>query len=432
MKKSLLVFMRYPRPGRVKTRLAREIGPERAAAVYEKLLGRTLGIVSDFKVRNPDADAILFHTPDDPADRMKDRFRGPWSFLPQEGSHLGERMKNAFAAAFAMGAEKAVLIGSDIADMDGCDLDDAFRIIDDGVAVLGPARDGGFYLIGLNGLPGSALDFEEWGTEEIYSRTSRELASSGFRVETVAARSDVDRPVDLTLLDDDPILASSLSVIIPTMGSPDRLKPLLDHVESQLWPGDEIILVEPCGSGEATVSRNSPGVVHARCPKGRGLQQDFGARLAGGTLLFFLHDDTVPPPGFPYLIRRACGRKDVALGCFSLAFSGNNRLVGLIADWANARSSVFKLPYGDQGLFCGRDTFERAGGFQHKYLLEDVALVRRCRSLGKLTLLPERVYTSPERYLRRGIVRNSMCNHMIMLLFLLGVDEKRLYSLYYR
>ncbi|MEN6438777.1 MAG: TIGR04282 family arsenosugar biosynthesis glycosyltransferase [Syntrophobacter sp.] len=432
MKKALLVFMRYPRPGRAKTRLAREIGPERAAATYEKLLRRTLGIVSDFHMRNPDVDAVLFHTPDDPVEQLEDRFRGPWRFSPQEGAHLGERMKNAFAAAFSLGAEKVVLIGSDTADMELRDLDDAFRTIDDGVAVLGPALDGGFYLIGLNRLCGPPFHSEAWGTADIFSRTARELASAGFRVELVAERADVDRPGDLPLLEDDSVLASSLSVIIPTMGSPERLKPLLDHLENQLWPGDEIILVQSCLSGETTVSRRSPGVVHARCPKGRGLQQDFGAKLAEGTLFFFLHDDTVPPPGFPYLIRRACGREDFALGCFSLAFSGDNRLVGLIADWANARSSVFKLPYGDQGLFCRRDTFERVGGFQHKYLLEDVALVRQCRSLGKLTMLPERVYTSPERYLNRGILRASMYNQMIMLLFLLGVDERELYSLYYR
>ncbi|MFZ2447860.1 MAG: TIGR04282 family arsenosugar biosynthesis glycosyltransferase [Syntrophobacteraceae bacterium] len=428
----LLVFMRYPEAGRVKTRLAREIGPERAAASYEKLLRRTLGVVSDFKRQNPGARILLFHTPEDPPGMLEKRFRGPWEFISQEGEHLGERMENALFAAFSLGAEKAVLIGSDIADIAAPDLEEAFRTSGGGVAALGPAADGGFYLIGLDRPCAAPFRFAEWGTEGVFSRTARALSDSGLRVETVARRSDVDRPEDLPRLDRDPVLGNSLSVIMPSLSTPERLAPLVDYLECGLWPGDEIIVVQGCASGKTGARRISDTVLHARSQVGRGIQQNAGATLARGDIFFFLHDDTIPPPDFAYHIRAACARSGMSLGCFRLAFCPDRLSMGLVAKWANLRTTLFKLPYGDQGLFCSRDTFERAGGFRLEYLLEDVDLVRRCRKLGRLLMLPIPVHSSSERYLRKGVLSASFENHLTMLLFHLGVSSRELYSIYYR
>ncbi len=424
--------MRYPEPGKVKTRLAAEIGDARAASVYERLLRRTLGVVADLKHQNSALGVLLFHTPGDPVEKIEKKFGGPWTLRPQEGEHLGERMKNAVDTAFSMGAKKVVLIGSDIADIQTRDLDEAFRKTGDGAAALGPARDGGFYLIGLDRPCGAPFDFTQWSTGEIFTRTRQELARSGLRVETVPKRSDVDRPTDLPLLHSDPVIGKRLSIIIPTLSDPEKLLPLINFLQDRIWPGDEIIVVRGLAQGKREMMRRSDLLIHARCPRGRGIQQNFGAMLAGGDLLFFLHEDTIPPPDFAYRIRKVCGREDAALGCFRLAFYPTNKPVGLVAKWANLRTSLFKLPYGDQGLFCRRDIFEKAGGFCHKYLLEDVDLVKRCRKLGKLVMVPREVYSSPDRYLRKGPLAASLQNHMIMLLYLLGIGEKELYGIYYR
>lgn len=428
----LLVFMRYPEAGKVKTRLSGEIGAARAASVYEKLLRRTLGVVSDFKHQNPGLRVLLFHTPGDPVQNLEKKFSGPWGFYPQVGGHLGERMENAVDAAFSLGAKKVVLIGSDISDIEPGDLEEAFLKTGEGAAALGPASDGGFYLIGLDRKCGAPFDFTEWGAGDIFARTERQLARSGLRVETVPRRSDVDRPSDLPLLDSDPVLGKRLTVVIPTLDAPEKLSPLIDFLENRIWPGDEIIVVRGRPSGETGVTRKSGLLTHARCPRGRGIQQNFGAMLAEGDLLFFLHDDTIPPPDFPYHVRKLCGRKDVALGCFRLAFYPTSPSMGLISKWANLRTSMFKLPYGDQGLFCRRDVFEKAGGFRHRYMLEDVDLVKRGLELGKQVMAPREVHSSPDRYLRKGPLAASLENHMIMLLYLLGVSEKEIYSIYYR
>ncbi len=113
----------------MKRRLSEEVGCETAAEIYEKLIRRTLGVACDFKRRAPSARIVLFHTPQDPVEKLKNKFRGPWEFCPQEGEHLGARMANALRAAFATGANKAVLIGTDLADIEATDIEGAFRNI---------------------------------------------------------------------------------------------------------------------------------------------------------------------------------------------------------------------------------------------------------------------------------------------------------------
>jgi len=429
---ALLVFLRYPEPGRVKKRLSESIGPERAAEIYEKLIRRTLGVVCDLKRRDPKVRTIICYTPEDSVEKLRRKFRGPWEFCPQEGQHLGERMRNALRRAFAMGAGKAVLIGTDLADIEITDIEGAFRNAGEDAVVLGPAADGGFYLIGTGRPIEAPFDFSDWGTGDVFSRTARELEASGFHILPAAQRNDVDRKRDFDRLAADPLFTGSISIIIPTLADPRKLSPFLDYLENSIWPGDQIVVVQGGAFDNKVAPRNiSPFLTFAFSPRGRGIQQNAGAMLAGGTILFFLHDDTVPPPDFPYLIRRACLDVKAALGCFKLAFFPSNRALSLIAGWANLRTLLFKLPYGDQGLFCKKESFDRAGGFGRRYLLEDIDLVGKLRKTGRIATIPARAYSSPDRYLRKGILKVSLQNHLLVLLGALGRDERVLYRRYY-
>jgi len=432
---ALLIFLRYPEAGKVKRRLSQEVGSEKAAEVYEKLIRRTLGVACDFKRRAPATRMVLFHTPQDPVEKLKNKFRGPWEFYPQEGEHLGSRMANAFRAAFATGADKAVLIGTDLSDIEATDIEVAFRNIGEKASVLGPAADGGFYLIGTDRPIGAPLQFSAWGTGEVFARTARELEVDGFRIHLAAQRHDVDCKRDLDRLGRDFLFAASLSIIIPTLAEAQKLSPLLLHLQSLLWPGDEIVVVQGGAFEKVALRRISPSLAVVGARKGRGVQQNAGAILSRGTILFFLHDDTIPPPEFPYLIRRACRDYQAALGCFKLRFSPSNRALGLIAAWANLRTALFRLPYGDQGFFCRKEAFERVGGFGRSYLMEDVDLASKFRKIGKgrraISILPAPVYSSSDRYLRKGILRASLLNHSTFLLAALGRDERILYQKYY-
>lgn len=435
VQKALLIFLKYPAPGRVKTRLSRETGAEKAVEIYEKLLRRTLGVVCDLKRKAPEIRVTLFYAPQDPPQKLMSKFRGPWELRPQEGEHLGRRMANALRSAFAEGAGRVVLIGSDLADVESGDIEEAFRRSAENVVVLGPAADGGFYLVGTGRPIDRAFDFSSWGTGEVFARTARELEAEGFHLHLAPKRNDVDRKCDLERLDRDPLFMDSLSVILPTLGDAEKLSPLLQHIEESLWPGDEILVVQGGAFERASLHRKSPVLTILKTSKGRGIQQNAGAMISRGNLLFFLHDDTVPPPEFAYLIRRACRDWPSVPGCFRLRFMPSNLSLELIATWANLRTALFGLPYGDQGYFCRKELFERAGGFTQKYLMEDVALIRNLRKISRggrfLSILPAYVSTSPERYLRKGVLKASLQNHSIFFLSALGRNERDLHRKYY-
>jgi uncharacterized protein len=434
-RKALILFMRYPQPGCVKSRLAAAVGPEEAARVYEKLIRRTLGVAADFKRERPEVDLFIFFTPPDKMLRIEGAYPGPWSFICQEGLHLGERMERSIRQTMDRGYSDVLLVGTDLADLEPEDFTDAFRAVEKGWATLGPAADGGFYLIGLSRPCPAVFQVESWGTGEIFARTERFLSNSGFMVKHLKERRDIDYPEDLPFIRRKPWFGASLSVIIPTLGSFDRLEPFLQSLRQQIWPDDEIILVQAERGDQLTghlkPKQIMPQISSVHAPRGRGLQLNRGVEAAKGSLLFFLHDDSTPPPNFACSIRKICEESAMSLGCFQLAFSPSNALLNGIAQWANFRTCTFGLPYGDQGLFCRRDSYEQAGGFRKPYLMEDVDFVRCCRRLGQLLVLPDRIVTSSERYIRMGILRASLRNHLTMLLYHLGVDDGRLYHFYY-
>lgn len=430
-RKALLVFMRYPEAGNVKSRLAASIGATEAARIYEKLVRRTLGVTSEFLAANPSVHAVVAFSPRERHAQMVSKFAGPWELVPQEGTHLGERMGNADMALRSRGFEHVVLVGSDLLDLDPGDLREAFDALAQEHAVLGPASDGGFYLIGL-GKPCSAIFAPRiWGTDKVLKRTEELLRSHGFSVARIRCRSDLDEARDLHLLEVQPLFQDRLSVIIPTVDFGPVLRNALGFLQDQIWPDDEIMVVQGGCGAVPDFEEGTDTIRMIRSPSGRGLQLNAGACEAKGNLLFFLHDDSLPPVGFPFAIRRACRDKSMGVGCFQLQFSPTSPSLDLVAHWANFRSRRLRLPYGDQGLFCRRDFFERLGGFKRPYLMEDVDLVTRCRLHGKVVVLPLKIRTSPERYLRKGVLRASMQNHLLMIMYLLGVDDRKLYRIYY-
>lgn len=427
--------MRYPQPGQVKSRLATAIGAQSAATIYDKLVRRTLGVVSDLKRLDPDVEIFVYFTPVDRRSQMEQHYPGPWRFIPQQGTHLGHKMATAFDLVWSRGFQQIVIIGSDIADIESDDIQEAFAALAEGYTVLNPASDGGFYLLGLSRPCPAVFEPETWGTQEIFARTEHLLQKGGLTVRCLRQRHDIDRPEDLSHIARQPIFQDSLSIIIPTLRSITGLRPLLTALTSGMWPGDEIIVVSP----EATTAGapHEPMLVSESClavasAKGRGLQLNAGVRHAKGNVLWFVHDDSTVPNQFAYLVRQISRAKQMSLGCFRLAFSPSTPLLNAIAQWGNWRTRFVKLPYGDQGLFCRRETFTQVGGFHRDMLMEDVDFVKRCRRHGGILMLPEMLYTSPQRYLKRGILRASVRNHFTILLYHLGWSEAKLHAFYYK
>ena len=156
----------------------------------------------------------------------------------------------------------------------------------------------------------------------------------------------------------------------------------------------------------------------------RGARLAHAAGQARGDVLFFLHADSRPPEGALALIREALGT-GASAGAFSLAYEDPTPALRWIAWWANVRSRVFRLPFGDQGLFCRRAFYDRSGGFRDLPICDDLDLVRRWKRLGRLVVLRERTVTSARRY-RSGAIRRVLRNWRVLAGYYAGVSPQKL------
>jgi rSAM/selenodomain-associated transferase 1 len=194
-KNKLIIFVKYPEPGRVKSRIASEIGAEKAAGVYS-LMAET--IIE--KVSKTDAhETIIFF---DPPEREKEIIA--WlgnsvrSYEHQRGTTIGDKMSNAFLSGFSSGAEKAVLIGTDIPEITADTVRAAFKGLDETDVVLGPAEDGGYYLIGLRQPEPRLFSGISWSTNVVLAQTIdriEELSLEYYQLETLR---DIDTYDDIS------------------------------------------------------------------------------------------------------------------------------------------------------------------------------------------------------------------------------------------
>ncbi|HKF45031.1 MAG TPA: hypothetical protein VKG01_18180 [Thermoanaerobaculia bacterium] len=142
-------------------------------------------------------------------------------------------------------------------------------------------------------------------------------------------------------------------------------------------------------------------------------------------MLLFLHADSRAPDGALDILRRAV-ESGASAGAFSLAYEGATPPLRWIAWWANLRSRVLKLPYGDQGVFCTREAYDRTGGFRDLPVCDDLDIVRRLKRAGPFVVLPEKTFTSPRRYLRSGPLRQVLRNWRVLAGYYLGVSPAKL------
>ncbi|MBT8210168.1 MAG: TIGR04282 family arsenosugar biosynthesis glycosyltransferase [Eudoraea sp.] len=179
----LLIFTRNPELGKCKTRLAATIGDRAALEIYKFLLSHTAQITSELKV-----DKAVYYSNSIATDDV-------WhaeKYLKklQQGSTLGERMKHAWEWALGEKYQKIIIIGSDIYDLSPEDLEMAFKTLDKHDFVVGPASDGGYYLLGMSNYREEVFQNKDWGTETVLQDTLQDL--KGESVYLLPVRNDVD------------------------------------------------------------------------------------------------------------------------------------------------------------------------------------------------------------------------------------------------
>jgi rSAM/selenodomain-associated transferase 1 len=196
-KGEVLVFVRSPRIGAVKTRLMRKLSAADTLTLYRCFAADVLETVSrqGFPVR------VCFHPPAD-APLVRDWLGPRLALEPQRGRDLGERMAGALAGAFQRGRNRCLLLGTDVPDLPGTVLKDAMEALERSDAVLGPSSDGGYYLVGFrrSGWEPRAFAGIPWGTPAVLERTVALLRGRRRSVAFVRTWRDVDEPRDLELL----------------------------------------------------------------------------------------------------------------------------------------------------------------------------------------------------------------------------------------
>ncbi|NTU92774.1 MAG: glycosyltransferase [Chlorobiaceae bacterium] len=186
----LVVFSKNPVAGRVKTRLAASIGDRDALEVYEALRG-----ITERESARADCTRIVFYSDFVPE---TDLFLANGSQgLLQEGTDLGERMHRAFLEGFRLGFRHVALIGTDCPELSALLINRAFDTLSDCEAVLGPARDGGFYLVGLNRPMPSLFLRRRWSTPEVLQESLTIFREHGTAYSLLPALSDIDTIEDL-------------------------------------------------------------------------------------------------------------------------------------------------------------------------------------------------------------------------------------------
>lgn len=224
-------------------------------------------------------------------------------------------------------------------------------------------------------------------------------------------------------------MTAPISIIIPTYNSVRGFGPTLASVFEGVSSGlvCEVIFADGGSSDEIEKIAGDLGAELVRSDKGRGTQMAAGAAAAKGEWLLFLHSDTALSEGWAHDIRRHITDSHSRPGYFRLAFDAHGFAPWFVARWANLRSALFGLPYGDQGLLVSRLDYNRAGGFDDIPLMEDVRLVRR---LPRPRRLRATATTSAARYQIDGWIRRGVRNLTTLLLYFLGVRPEKLAKRY--
>ena len=222
---------------------------------------------------------------------------------------------------------------------------------------------------------------------------------------------------------------SDISIIIPTLNEEQNIGALADNLQGTAC---EIILVDGGSTDRTILLAQELGLRVERCTGGRAAQLNYGAACAKGRVLLFLHADTRLPQGFSLPLLQALSATDVIAGAFSLSIEHEGPALRFIALCATLRSRLLQLPYGDQAIFIAREQFDRLGGFPDLPIMEDFLFVRKAKGMGTIRILPQCVTTSARRWQRKGIVRTTLINQLVILGFFLHVPPQRLASLYRR
>ena len=425
MNEHLIVFTRYPEPGRTKTRLMPALGAAGAALVQRQMTEHSLRTVKALQQQRPVQVWVCYAG--GPEVAFRDWLGEEWDYLPQAEGDLGDRIAAAFGHAFSQEAQRVVTIGIDCPDITVDLLVSAFDQLKAQDLVLGPASDGGYYLIGLQQLVPELFTAMEWGTETVLAESLARAARLGVAVAQLAVLNDVDYPEDLVRWvhyhdNAPPASAPSISIVMPVRNEAAALAAYLPKLLQARQ--SEVIVVDGDSSDQSVMLAKALGARVVEGAANRAEQMNAGAAIATGDVLLFLHGDTQLPEDFEAQISQTLAPKEVVAGAFELRIDGEGAGLRRVEWGVRQRSRRLGLPYGDQGLFMARSLFEGLGGFAELPIMEDFELVTRLKKRGKVAIASGAVVTSGRRWQQLGVGRTTLVNQGMILGYFLGFSPE--------
>jgi rSAM/selenodomain-associated transferase 2/rSAM/selenodomain-associated transferase 1 len=411
----LIIFGRYPKPGQAKTRLIPLLGPTGAALLHRQLVRITVEASRQLRSRRNVVLELRFTGSS--RRELVSLFGRDLIYCKQGPGNLGQRLRAAAAEAINSGAGKVVLIGTDCPMLDADRLDLAFVALDDHDVVIGPALDGGYYLIGIKSDHAELFEDIAWGGPEVLAQTLNACHRLGLRHILLPVLSDVDTPADLVSWASARLAMNDtrprISVIIPTRNEQDHLAATIC---STLTAGDIQIIVVDARSTDLTreIARHF-GVTVVDSEPSRGRQLNLGASHARGDRLIFLHADTILPFGFASIVEQTLGRPGIAAGAFNLSIDARGLAPRLIEWGVFVRARILGRPYGDQALFMTSHTYRQCGGFPDLPYMEDYVMLSRVKVCGRIHVASASVSTSARRWESRGWIRTTLWHQWLIL-----------------
>lgn len=220
-----------------------------------------------------------------------------------------------------------------------------------------------------------------------------------------------------------------ISIIIPVFNEAEIIEKTLVKLVNN--SGVELIVIDG-GSSDRTVELvKKMGIqVVSSSKQGRANQMNFGASIANGEILIFLHADTQLPEKYPEIVKKILFENRAIAGAFKLKIDGTEKSLKLIEKMVNWRSRFLSLPYGDQAIFISKKTFEELDGFLDLPIMEDFEFMQRLKHLGKIEIASSAVTTSDRRWQKLGVWKTTLINQLIILGYYLKISPDRLRRLY--
>jgi len=225
-------------------------------------------------------------------------------------------------------------------------------------------------------------------------------------------------------------VSPKISIIIPVLNEVHHLQKTFTNL---LQVADIEAIVADGGSQDGTVAlAKSLGVKVITGDRGRAKQMNAGADVASGEVLLFLHADTQLPLGFESLVRQALAKPGVVAGAFELQIDAELTGIRLVEIFANWRSRLWGMPYGDQANFLTASTFHAVGKFPDLPIMEDFEMMLRLHELGNIEIVSSKVISSCRLWQKLGVLQTTALNQLITIGYFLKVPPSTLARWYRR